>query len=198
MKSGDSDLLQQAAALPKEIEPERDLWPFIEARLNESNPADDPAEKSIIRPPAWQTSLALAAGLVLAVSVGFWLGSGSRTLPDGQIPAQGAVVHASRPATLPVGQTMAADLYRTRVALSAEIEAALGTLPEEARVVVRENLASINQALEEIDRVLGQAPDHAQDQQLLMTMYADQLALLGSMQRLIRTANSDMKQEILL
>lgn len=203
MNSADRDLLDQAAALPARIEPERDLWPEIEARLD-SHPPAIPARSNITTAEAdrsahaismdhrWLAPLALAASLVLAAGVGYWAGVDGRH-PD-PTPLQLATELPPTTAAQPVGLTINAGLHQTRELLAADIETQLQRLPEDARIVVGENLAAINQALDKIDAVLSEAPETNLDQQLLMTMYADQLALLSSMHSVIRTSN----QEILL
>lgn len=186
MTSRDQDLLRMAADLPKQIEPERDLWPEIQAHLNDE--VGGRSAQATARARRWWTPLALAASLLLAASIGFWVGK------DGLEPAPTVAQLTQTEQAEASPRTVAAGLQVTRQDLAVGIEDALHNLPPDAQAVVTENLAAINQALDEIDRVMNQAPERGVDRQLLMTMYADQLALLGNMHRVILTSN----QEILL
>ena len=68
----DESLRFRLRQLPREIEPARDLWPGIAARL--------PARRQ--RPHRWPTLLALAACLCLAVGVAAWLRPAAAPQPD--------------------------------------------------------------------------------------------------------------------
>ncbi len=171
-------LLDQASRLRKDIPPERDLWPGIEAAIADATPAGrrDPGRNR------WPAAAALAATLVLALLIGYGAGRGT---PEG---SNGAT------ALQPVSLVEAAGLLETRRTMAAEIEAGLHRLPPDAQAVVIENLATIGTALDEIDAVLAEAPPSGLDRQVLMALYVDQLALLGSVRQLVLHSN----QEILL
>ena len=68
----DESLRFQLRQLPREIEPGRDLWPGIAARL-----AGRPKHK-----PRWPVLLAMAACLCLAVGVAAWLRPAAAPAPD--------------------------------------------------------------------------------------------------------------------
>lgn len=184
MTNGDQDLLRRAADLPKQIEPERDLWPEIQAQLNDE--IGGRSAQISDRARHWWTPLALAASLLLAASIGFWAGK------DGMEPESTTTQFAQSGQAQAPQRMVAAGLQATRQDLAVSIEDALQNLPPDAQAVVTENLAAINQALNEIGRVMNQAPEHAVDQQLLMTMYADQLTLLGNMHRVILNSNREI------
>ncbi len=206
MNTEERDLLEQAAALPRRIEPERDLWPRIEAGLDNTDSGtfarSEPAMADADRLPRtpgqkirWLAPLALAASLALAVGIGYWAGAGNKPAAPGPVLA---TTELPAPlATRPVSLEVDADLQRTRALLAADIEAALLRLPPDASAVVSENLAAINRALDQIDEVLGQAPATDLDQQLLMAMYADQIARLSGMHSVIYSSRTS-NQEILL
>ena len=79
MNPVEDDLIRQAQRLPRTIEPDRDLWPGIEAAL--LNEGTDSSEQSTIVPfhsrrsrrSRWN-GIGIAAGLLLAAALGFWLG----------------------------------------------------------------------------------------------------------------------------
>lgn len=74
---GETELRWQLRQLPREIEPPRDLWPGIAARL----------ERRPSRRNRWWVGLALAASLVLAVGLGVRLSSPG---PDQALAGGGA------------------------------------------------------------------------------------------------------------
>ncbi len=198
MRTDEQRLLDQVGRLPQAIAPGRDLWPDIESQL--ADPADEPHPAAAAEPAGsevahtgrWQTSVALAASLMLAVFVGYSLGREAvETPPDTSIA--GYPVQAGT-ATQPVSLVEEVGLLEARRTMVADIEAGLERLPPDARTVVTENLRTINQALDEIDAVLAGNPAGGLDRQLLVAMYADQLTRLSSMQTLVMNSN----QEILL
>ncbi len=188
------DVTLQARALPRSVPPPRDLWPEIEARLDEYDSKSAPRGSiSGQRPRRWQP-LALAAGLLLAVSVGFWLGR----VPDSSMPAAttagtpNAAPDTSGPAMQSVGLLTGGELRQTRMALARDIEQRLEALTPTTREVVLDNLAVINQALDDIDAALDASPDSDLDARLLMAMYADQLVLLNSMNNALYPATAEI------
>ncbi len=199
MNNKDDALLERAGKLPQAVTPPRDLWAGIESQLGEQLPAEefgsDTADVTPLRarPAAtkahwqWQAP-ALAASLLLALAVGYWVGQAESPA----LPVAGNNLTA--PASQPVSLTEEVGLKEARRAMAAQIEAGLDRLPADARFVVIENLTAINAALDEIDAVLAEAPASGLDRQLLISMYTDQLARLNSMQSLVLNSN----QEILL
>lgn len=174
MTGEDDPLIGQARTLPKDIAPERDLWPGIAARLDERAPND--ARSAEIQPHRWRRPLALAASLLLATILGFWTGNGA----DEGRPA--STVQAVAPAGPRAAVLTSADaLQQTRRELAASVRARLETLPPDTREVVATNLAAINKAMDEIDAALKTAPDSGLDGRLLLSMYVDQLTLLNTM-----------------
>lgn len=194
-RTDEQALLDRAARLPREASPDRDLWPGIESRLGEqlgpqSSVEDESAGLMGVRIHRARAQLAVAASLLLAVFAGYWLGR-----EDVAAPSVAPVAALSADAVRqPVGLVEEVGLLEARRAMAAQIETGLERLPADARLVVIENLAAINTALDEIDAVLASSPATGLDRQLLISMYADQLARLGSVQTLVMNSN----QEILL
>ena len=189
-------LLDRAARLPREMSPNQDLWPAIESQLGEQRTDQPQAEDETAGPARvafihrWRAPAALAASLLLAVFLGYWAGR-----EDTAAPAPAPVAAAPTDAVLqPVSLVEEVGLLEARRAMAAEIETGLVSLPADARMVVIENLQAINTALDQIDAVLAESPATGLDRQLLISMYADQLARLSSVQTLVMNSN----QEILL
>ncbi len=122
-------LLAKAAGLPKDIEPPRDLWPAIAARIAEARQA--PAK------PAFRWPLALAAGFLIASVSALLTWS---LLRDPQPPGVAVVAEAPADAAIvpvrygPNSGVSAAELA-ARDALLREFQGAFATLrrgdPEE-------------------------------------------------------------------
>jgi len=194
----EDDLINELRTLPRSVPPERDLWPEIAARLEETGSAPSPAGISIpIRAGKhafrtvwnWQP-LAWAATLVLAVSVGFWLGRSPVPSADGV-----AEQRTGAPSATPmhaVALTARADLQQTRAALAKDIERRVDGLNPSTRAVVLDNLAVINQALDDIDAALAATADSGLDARLLMAMYADQLVLMNTMNNALYPSTAEI------
>lgn len=74
----ESELQEAISSLPREIRPERDLWPAIEARLESAGTATQlPRQR-----PFWYMP-AMAAGLLLALATGIFIGRGLGLRPAG-------------------------------------------------------------------------------------------------------------------
>jgi len=195
----EDDLIRQARTLPRSVPPERDLWPEIAACLEETGSAPSPAGTPVPlradRPPSstarrWQP-LAWAATLVLAVSVGFWLGRS----PDpsaADLAGRGMTAAPTATPVVAVRQSPRADLQQTRAALARDIERRLDGLNPPTRAVVLDNLAVINQALDEIDAALAATTDSDLDARLLMAMYADQLVLMNTMNNTLYPSTAEI------
>ena len=68
MSTPQDSILERARALPRSVEPERDLWDGVEAELNRS--------REETAPVIWRSRWAAAAAVVLAVTaaLSFYLG----------------------------------------------------------------------------------------------------------------------------
>jgi hypothetical protein len=199
-------LLEQARRLPHEITPNRDLWAGIESQLGAQLPAQETPPGAVpLRPrqtarsgslrPRWQAA-AMAASLLLALVIGYWVGQSDSPMPQPVAGAADLEINNLGPTAgmQSVSLTEEVGLQEARRNMAAQIEAGLVRLPADARFVVIENLTAINAALDEIDAVLARTPESGLDRQLLVAMYTDQLARLKSVQSLVLNSN----QEILL
>lgn len=129
------------------------------------------------------SALAACAVVWFAVGLPFRTGSDGPATAD---PATGSV------AAVPVGvQTTTPTLIETRDALIADVYERLAALPPDTRSEVVKNLNTINEALDQIDRALEEAPDSGLDRRLLMSMYADQITMLTGLNAVVRHANRE-------
>lgn len=179
----DDALLRAAAALPESIEPERDLWPDIAARLGAAEPV--PAAR-----PWW---LALAAGIALvAVTAALtWQVASTRA------PAP-ATVAAPTDAVPPAAAGDEVDPARgelrfMRAQLLNSLESNLSRLPPESQRVVVDNLLEIRASLVAIEEALAADPSNPSLQQLLYTTYEHELAVLADVNRVALTLPTEVE-----
>jgi len=184
---GNGRKVSSLAEIPTSIEPGRDLWPNIEARLKESPAAAPvttgahaiPAHLRRARPP-WLA----AAAMVASVAVGVWIG---RSL----LPGVGRGVEGTAATTAPSGFAAATDAtvldaayvsdpryQRQRAALLRSLPARLAALPPPARAKVLASLAAIRKAKEDLESALGKDPSNALLQELLVDTYQDEMRVL--------------------
>lgn len=132
--------------LRTELEPERDLWPGIAARLAPARPR---------RVNRW-----LLAGLAAALLVAAGVTLGRRSIEPRTVVARTAEA-PSAPAGPALAAYAASDaaLERVRVELRAEVERRSSELPDATRRVVDDNLATIDRAIAEIEQALAAHPD---------------------------------------
>jgi len=163
------------------IEPARDLWPQIEARINaeRSITAAAPPRPARARavPPRW-----LAAAAVLAsVAVGVWIGRSllPASRPGAQSPNTASrASSADAPTAFDVAYVSDARYQRDRAALMKTLQARLAALPPPARAKVMASLAAIQGAKQDLQNALGKDPGNALLQELLVNTYQDEMRVL--------------------
>ena len=166
----DDGLMDAAARLPRAVKPSRDLWPGIEAAITRDE-------------DRWQWGGMLAQAAVVILLVG---GSSGLTY---------LAVHEDRNPTVPISPLTALefepvsgsfgsrynlgpDFQDARNSLEAKLEEELNSLEPETRVEVEKNMAAIRDAITEINKALATEPDNALLQDLLLSAYRKELALM--------------------
>lgn len=183
----DDRLMQAARALPREIRPERDLWPDIAARIGAEEAA--PAGRN-----RWRLVGAVAAAVALvAVSslMTLWLTDEPAPVVVRQGPPAGGLAMPARSlpleASFGAGYTLGPRYERARNELTRDLDQQLAALPEDTRALVNRNLAQIREALAEINDELSEDPNNVLLQQLLLAAYQDELAVLMNVNRMAQT-----------
>ncbi|TLY52197.1 MAG: hypothetical protein E6K50_07155 [Gammaproteobacteria bacterium] len=183
--SADERKVGSLRELSPAIEPPRDLWPQIEARINaqrRSAPAAQPRPARAL-PPRWLA----AAALVASVAVGVWIGrsllpaarSGSDV--ESALSASRASF-AGAPTALGVAYVSDPRYQRDRAALMKSLQARLAALPPAARAKVMASLAALQRAKEDLESALGKDPGNALLQELLVNTYQDEMRVLTDVQ----------------
>lgn len=162
-------LIGDLRALPAEVNPERDLWPALERRVNPQ-----------VATRRWRaTSLALAASLLAVIGVALLWRAPSNPLPEPPAPP-------SRPAPVIAASALAGSAFaETDLALTAirqelrrEIDSRQGQLPPETRQLVFDNLETIERAIAEIEAALALRPANPELARTYIAYRQRQIALL--------------------
>lgn len=194
------EILRRAADLPRGIEPGRDLWPGVEARIRaggaepageEGDAVEGPTATGPIpdlrRAAPW---LAAAAAVLVALTAGatLWIAGG-----PGGVPGPEATGVASGPATDTARETSAVLTEAARVEagyrplvdrLGGVLERQGDRLPPETREVVERNLRVIDAAIAEAESALARHPANPELLRALDRSYRQKIDLLRRSARL--------------
>lgn len=179
----EAELDRRIARLPKAVEPRRDLWPDIEARLD-AGAADGDARR-VTRYAWWGAAAAAVCAAALLPQL-------LREAPVSNDPVPMATV----PETSTTGLDTAGQQLRLRDAavtsmepgpeyraaraeLLALLEGRLAELAPEDREIVVRNIETIRRALEEIDGALQDNPDDPLLQELMLQTYQRELDVMA-------------------
>ena len=154
-----------ASQLATEIGPERDLWPGIAEGI------------AAPRRSRWTPMLAQAAVVVLLV--GASSGLTFLAMKDGQQPAQVIAPDLLfEPAAISSGYALGPEYLDARSDVAAQLDEEHARLSPEVRADVEKNLGLIRNAIAEINAALEKEPTNVLLQQLLLSAYQDELALM--------------------
>lgn len=171
--------------LPQSLEPGRDLWPQIEARLQQAR-GDGTAEtaRTAAAPrrrmaPRWLA----AAAMVASVAVGVWIGrtflpAAAPVTAQRDAPQDTAPPWLSGPSALDAAYVSDPRYERQRAALLRSLQARLAALPPLSRTRVTASLAAIEKAKRDLEQALGKDPSNALLQELLVNTYQDEMRVL--------------------
>lgn len=178
------ELLEAVAELPREIQPGRDLWPGVEARVRaESTGRTEgrPWRGETARSVAWWTSprwLAAAAVALMALTAAttLWLAGGLGERNADRVAVTGG---ARSGAAVPVALSQLQESYRPTVErLTGLLEASNENLPPETREVLERNLRIIDAAIAESEQALLEHPGSAAQIRALDRSYRRKVDLL--------------------
>lgn len=173
---------REAARLPLDITPQRDLWPGIEARIS--------SEQSAPMRRKWRVGGALAAAVALVALSSLttlWLAQQGSDVELSQVVPPAAETRAEPLAAFGPDHELGPRYRRARNQLTVDLDARMQALPPATREVVEQNLQQIRRAVTEINQALAEDPGNALLQQLLMATYQDELAVLTEMNRIARS-----------
>lgn len=170
----DDGLLAQAAELPKDIEPARDLWPGIAARLGEAPRAEAHS--------GFRWPMALAAGFAIAAVSALltWGVIRERAPASGPVIAQSAAPADIVPVHYGPNSGLTAAELAARDALAARFRETITRLRPETRAVIAKNLAIMQSAADEIDAALARDPASGMLKGMLVGTYKRELQLYST------------------
>lgn len=168
-------LTEAIRALPKAIQPARDLWPGIEGRLPERSARQSPAASTS---PGWHRQ-ALAAAVVLAFAAGILLGRQS-----GQEPGVAPV--AAPNLALRVAMQATEKEYQAAFRQFIPVGTARGLLETQAIQSIEQSWQEMQQAEAALFAALEQHPDNTYLNQRLLDLRAQQLGFMQQLATLDR------------
>ncbi|MGH8187644.1 MAG: hypothetical protein ACREUC_13875 [Steroidobacteraceae bacterium] len=185
------DPLDEAlASVPREVRPERDLWPAIRAQIDETLVATPSARAADRRMQSrW---LQLAAGVLLIIGTSVTTYLVTRESMQQQVAKTPATVPVQMPAATPASfgfgqETLGADYLKARDDLDKVFQERLAALPPGARTKVERNLADLRHAANELSTTLSRHPSDPLLQELLISTYRRELQLLADVSELPAT-----------
>ena len=161
--------------LPQGIEPPRDLWPAIEARLEPRAPG---ARRRWLWPAAAAAVLLVVASSLITATV-LRRDDVVAVRRAGTPPAAAVTAAAFGP-----GQALGPSYLAARQELTRSLESRIERLPPEGRRQLEKNLAELHRASAEINAALELSPGDPLLEELLLNVYQDELAVLASVNQL--------------
>lgn len=186
MQAFDDELAAMTARLERDIEPDTDLWPGIEAALEARG--HDTGTSDAISP--WTRYLAQAAAVILLVGGSSGLTYVLMSGDDSQVtllPTDSGIPLNAVSASFGDRYTLGPDFQDARRDLESRLEAELARLSPEARAEVEQNMATIHAAINEINQALADEPDNTLLQKLLLSSYQEELALMRNVNGITNT-----------
>ena len=179
-------ILKQAMHLPRSIEPARNLWPDIAARLQARAPQARAAAvlpflppsphgaRRRLQVPAWLLAAAAAALIVVSSGVTALL-----------VRSKGVPATTSTGPGLPAALVALERDYTGAVAeIERVLQASRGSMAPEAVVAVERSLRVLDEAIQESRTALARSPENQQLSRLLWATYEQKLDLLKRATRL--------------
>jgi hypothetical protein len=188
----DAKLDARLGSLPLEVEPGRDLWTGIAARLETGvAPVAVPARR-----PAWiwqavaavilvAGSSLLTASLLDSKAPAVQSASQPAAAPaSGQAPASGTDGAVAMPAAFGPSGKLDNEYLAARQQLTRMLDERIAALPPSARAKLEFNLGEMRRAADEINAALAAQPGDPLLEELLLKTYQDELAVLSNVSEL--------------
>lgn len=167
--------------LPRDVPPDRDLWPAIATRLERS--AAEPPRALKSRRWAWQ----VAAAIVLVAASSLITAALIRRHDGPQVaqePASAAGDAQLVPAAFGPTQSLSPEYQTAHRQLSAMLQQRIGQMPPAARQKLEINLGELRHAASEINAALAEQPGDPLLEELLLNTYQEELSVLAAANQL--------------
>lgn len=176
---GVRSLLAAAAELPREVQPERDLWPDIAARV--ASPSRAPSgRRPVLRWGALAAAAVVLVGLTAVITARL-VRPGAGPVGAGLRAGGGASV---APASLAGLGGAFAEYERAAQALRAALADRRGQISPATLRDVEDNLRIIDGAIASLRAALAESPDNPELSTLLAATYRQQIDLLKTANKL--------------
>lgn len=173
--------------LPRAIEPPRDLWPAIAAELAARDEPRTLRRYPWLLPAVAAMVLVAASSLVTASLLGYRQQNANiaarTTQADPETTSAGATASVT-PAAFGPGYTLDNEYVAARSQLASTLQARIERMPPSARQKLEANLAEMHRAANEINAALAQQPGDPLLEELLLSTYQDELAVLANVNQL--------------
>jgi hypothetical protein len=167
--------------LPQSIEPPQDLWPRIEAQLEDRASVAGRGPAMPRRRRGQALRWLAAAAMLASLAVGVWIGRSLMPSAVGTGPPtarEQSSVPGRAPTTLDTDYVKDPRYARQRTELVRALQERLAALPAPARAKVSASLAAIEKAKKDLEQALGHDPSNALLQELLINTYQDEMRVL--------------------
>ena len=195
-KQPNQSLDELLASVPRDVQPERDLWQGIQAEIAKTPIVTDAAPVVHFASSRW---FQIAAGLLLVLATSLTTFVITRNSMEQNPAMQMANNPVPTPAlsAMPVSfgpEVLGAEYLQARSELNQRFQERLKTLPPATRVKLEGNLADLRKAANEIAQTLNEHPSDPLLQDLLMSTYQRELQLLADVSDvpLPATARTDL------
>ncbi len=171
---GEARIDQAIAGLPRDVPPDRDLWPAIAAGL-------EPRRAT----RRWLPAVAAAVVLVAASSLitAQLVRRAARPVAAVAPPAAPAAASVELAAFGP-GHALDKEYATARQQLASMLALRIDRLPRSARQKLEDDLATLHRATDDINAALALQPGDPLLEELLLNTYQDELAVLASVNQL--------------
>lgn len=175
-------VLAEAARLPRTIQPPRDLWPHIHARIDSSMERTGFGRRTL-----WSSRYPLAAAAVLLVAVSSMVTAvllSDRTTSPATSVGSAAVESPQALALVAQWRAAESEYLRATTELAEALLGAENTLPPETVGLLRDNLRIIDGAIRESRAALSLEPTNRDLMTMLSATYEKKLEVLQQVNRL--------------
>jgi len=184
--NGERKVVNSLRELPTAVQPPRDLWAGIEARIVAEGrvAAADAGTRKRAGSNLSRLRWMAAAAVVAALAVGMWVGRSvlpttrPTTSPGAGTTATLPNVNNDGAAALQAAYIVDPKYRKQREALAKSLEAKLASLPPASRAKVISSLATIHKSMQDLEAELGKDPSNALLQELLVNTYQDEMRVL--------------------
>ncbi|MEQ8206726.1 MAG: hypothetical protein RIA65_11160 [Woeseia sp.] len=175
MTAREREVLKRAQGIATDVQPAHDLWPGIAAAI-------DVSERPVVHATRrWPTMFAQAAAVLLLVGASSaltWVTMNNTDVAVQPVVSSGELTFEPVSGSFGSKYSFGPDFQDARDSLVVKLDQQLERLPAETRLEVEKNIDVIRAAIAEINKALAQEPDNVLLQELLLSTYSEELAMM--------------------